>query len=329
LATSSNAGLTPERRSAQVKQQALDLGFHAAGVADLSPVPHENALTEWLQQGMAGEMAYMSRQADRRRHPATIVPGATRAIVLTRHYDHHEPENPGPGHGHVAKYARGIDYHDALRGPLATLSSYVVSLGDHRTIARPYVDAGPVPERELAQRAGLGWIGKNTMLIDARRGSYSFIATVFTNLDLAIDLPFSADRCGTCRRCMDACPTGAIVQERVVDARRCISYVTIEQRDDVDPDLAALVGNWVFGCDICQDVCPWNVRFATDVSGVTASDPQLAYLDLAGLISTDDASLDRRFRTTALMRAGPRGLRRSAAIVRSNLGDARGLSDDR
>ncbi|MBE0592808.1 MAG: tRNA epoxyqueuosine(34) reductase QueG, partial [Gemmatimonadales bacterium] len=231
------------------------------GITTLEPVPHAAALRRWLDAGYAGTMTYMHRQAARRSRPADIVPGATRAVVVTRSY--FLPDSAGrSSQGHVAAYARGADYHDALNAPLQSLADHVRSLGSADTIARWYVDAGPVPERALAQRAGIGWVGKNTMLISPRRGSYFFIASVLTDLDLAPDAPFEADRCGRCRRCLDACPTQAFPEPRVLDSRRCISYLTIEFRGQIQAELAALMGDWVFGCDVCQAVCPWNLRFA-------------------------------------------------------------------
>lgn len=307
--------MTPERRAYRVKERALALGFEAAGIADLTPPQHADRLTAWLEQGMAGTMTYMHRQAAQRMAPATIVPGATRAVVVTRNYFQPDPPER-PGTGLIAKYARGRDYHAALRRPLQELATYIRSLGDDRTVARPFVDAGPVPERELAQRAGLGWIGKNTMLIDPEHGSFSFIATVLTNLDLAIDHAFEADRCGTCRRCLDACPTDAFPEDRVLDSRRCISYLTIEHRGAVPDELAPLTGGWIFGCDICQDVCPWNEKFARAAADLLLEqDPALARLDLVELAQIDDAEFARRFGWTPLERPGASGMRRNARIA--------------
>ena len=254
-----DAPRTPAWRAQLIKQRALALGFARAGIADLTPTRHGDALHRWLADGMAAGMAYMERQAERREDPSSILPGATRAVVVTRNYYSDDPP-PTPGTGRVARYARGRDYHSALRQPLTRLADYVKSLGDADTVAQAYCDAGPVPERELAQRASIGWIGKNTMLIDPEHGSFFFLAAILTDLDVAPDLPFEADRCGSCRRCLDACPTGAFPRERVLDSRRCISYLTIELKGPVPEPLRAALGEWVFGCDICQDVCPWTRR---------------------------------------------------------------------
>ncbi len=311
--------MTPERRAHQIKQQARALGFHTTGITDLRPPPHHHELLAWLERGMAGTMTYMHRQAARRLDPATIVAGATRAVVVTRNYYDSDPPHR-PGTGYIAKYARGRDYHNALRHPLQQLAAYVTDLGDDDTFAKYYVDTGPVPERELAQRAGLGWIGKNTMLIDPRLGSFLFLASVLTNLDVAVDPPFEADRCGTCRRCLDACPTAAFPEDRVLDSRLCISYLTIEHKGEIEPPLRPLMDDWVFGCDICQDVCPWNIKFATAADDpVLVLDPSLAQIDLAELSLLSADEFDRLYGWTPLERPGVEGMRRNARIAAANL----------
>jgi len=302
--------------SGLVKRRARDLGFDAVGITDLSPPPHADELTEWLESGMAGTMGYMHRQAARRIDPARIAPGATRAVVVTSNYFQKDPDSR-IGTGLVAKYARGRDYHAALRSPLDALASFMTSLGPPGTFAKAYIDAGPVPERELAQRAGIGWIGKNTLLIDPRRGSFFFLATVLTNLEMAIDLPFEADRCGTCTRCLDACPTAALPQPRVLDSRRCISYLTIEHRGEIAEELAGSMGTHVFGCDICQDVCPWNLSFAQERQE-PGSEPGLALVNLEELSNISDQAFNDLYSTTPLARPGPTGMRRNARIARAN-----------
>jgi len=312
--------VTPERRAHLVKARARALGFDTAGITDLSPVPHGEALTEWLAAGMAATMAYMGRQASRRREPSRILDGASRAVVVTRNY--YNADTPSrPGHGHVAKYARGRDYHAALKGPLEQLAEYIVSLSDRDTLARAYVDAGPVPERELAQRAGLGWIGKNTMLIDPGRGSFLFLASVLTDLDLALDQPFEADRCGSCTRCIQACPTDAFPSDRVLDSRRCISYLTIEHRGDVDLELHPAMGDRIFGCDVCQDVCPWNQKFArADRDPELGQDDTLEWLALDSLGRMSDSVFEERYGAAPLARPGASGIRRNAEIAAQNEG---------
>ncbi len=310
--------MTPERRAHLAKARARALGFDAAGITDLSPVPHRDALTNWLARGMAGTMGYMERQLSRRLEPAAIVRGATRAVVVTRNYYTADTE-PRAGHGRVARYARGRDYHAALRDPLEQLAAYLIELGGPRTVARAYIDAGPVPERELAQRAGLGWIAKNTMLIDPTRGSFCFIAAVLTSLDLAVDPPFEADRCGTCRACLDACPTDAFSAERVLDSRRCISYLTIEHRGDIEPGLEPSMDSWIFGCDVCQDVCPWNQKFSREaIDRDLAHDRALEQLSLEEFAALSETEFERRYGHTALERPGLNGMRRNAAVAARN-----------
>ena len=322
MAPQGDAPLTPAERAQRIKARAAALGFARAGIADLSPIGHGDALHDWLARGMAASMVYMERQAKRRADPAAILPGATRAVVVTRNY-YSEDRPPVPGAGRVARYARGRDYHSALRRPLTRLVDYVRSLGDAETIAKAYCDAGPVPERELAQRAGIGWIGKNTMLIDPERGSFFFLAVILTNLDIALDLPFEADRCGSCRRCLDACPTGAFPHERMLDSRRCIAYLTIEHQGPLEPEVADLLGEWVFGCDVCQEVCPWNVKFAqTADDPALATDPSLARIELERLVHITDDEFQRHYGHTALRRAGPRGLRRNPRLVAERMPSA-------
>lgn len=316
--------MTPERRAHLVKARARALGFDTAGITDLSPAPHGDALTDWLAAGMAGTMTYMGRQAKRRREPSHILEGASRAVVVTRNY--YNADTPSrSGHGHVARYARGRDYHTAFENPLEKLAEYIVSLGGDDTLAQAYVDAGPVPERELAQRAGLGWIGKNTMLIDPGRGSFFFLASVLTDLELALDQPFEADRCGNCTRCIQACPTDAFPSQRVLDSRRCISYLTIEHRGDIDPQLHPAMGDWIFGCDVCQDVCPWNQKFARAGDDPTlGQNDTLEWLALDSLRRMSDSEFEERYGATPLERPGASGMRRNAEIAAQNGGSEAG-----
>ena len=299
------------------------LGFLACGVASLEPSRHAAALDAWLARGFAGTMRYLHRQAKKRKDPALIVERAIRAVVVL---DNYLPRHSALGTRHsaecrvprIAKYARGRDYHLELTERLGDLSRFLVERG--ATVARGFADAGPVPERELASRAGLGWIGKNTMLIRPGTGSFFFIGSVLTDLPLELDPPFETDHCGTCTRCLDACPTGALVEPRTLDATRCISYLTIEHKADPPPELARQFQGWAFGCDICNDVCPWNERFA-------APSERAAYQD-RGAIATDDpqfferldeAGFAARFADTPLERPGLVRMRRNFATAIQSL----------
>ena len=302
-----------------MKERARELGFANVGITNLAPTPHHQALDDWLAAGYAGTMRYMHRQAERRKEPARILPGAQRCVVVS--YNYYRRRQPLPeSAGRVAMYVLGRDYHIALARPLHALAELVASLGGRDSIARAYIDAGPVPERELAQRAGLGWIGKNTMLIDPGVGSFTLIGSVLTNVDLAIDPPFEADRCGSCTRCLEACPTDAFPAPRVLDATRCISYLTIEHRGSIPSELDAKMGDWVFGCDICQDVCPWNQKFAHATSDSWLEvRSEGAWLALDDVEHLDAEGFARRYGETAFSRPGLAGMKRNAAIVRRNL----------
>jgi len=314
--------LTPQEGAGSIKAKARELGFAAAGIADLGPIPHADQLDRWLDQGLAGTMRYMHRQAARRKAPESIMPGAKVCVVVMYNYGHDDPEAVSSA-GRVARFARGADYHRALIPALEALASHIEAVGGPGTTTRAFVDAGPVPERELAQRAGLGWIGKNTLLIRPGLGSYTFIATVFTNANLSVDPPFTTDRCGTCTRCLTACPTDAFPDPRVLDARRCISYLTIEHRGEIAGDLAKQVGPWVFGCDICQDVCPWNRKFASEgPTSLVALDPARAWIPFGTFATLDEAAFDRQYGWTPLERPGLEGMRRNMAIAERNAAEA-------
>ena len=311
--------MTPEALAAATKALARAVGFDACGVADLEASAAGAALDRWLGRGYHGEMRYMERQAPRRRQPARVWPEARSAVVVLHNYWQADGE-PAAERGRVARYALGDDYHDVMRAKLERLGAGLVAAAGGGRF-RAYADAGPLPERELARRAGLGWIGKNTMLIHPRIGSFTFIGVLLTDLDLALDQPFEADRCGTCRRCLDACPTGAFPEPRVLDATRCISYLTIEARGPVPDALKPAVGEWLFGCDVCQDVCPWNVRFAEETAepryrGRAADE----WPTLRAIASMSAREFDGAFGSTALTRAGRAGLARNAAVVLENAG---------
>ncbi|HET8761993.1 MAG TPA: tRNA epoxyqueuosine(34) reductase QueG [Gemmatimonadales bacterium] len=298
-----------------VKQWAEEAGFLACGITNLGPNAHADALDRWLAAGYGGTMRYIHRQAKKRKNPALADPEARSVVVvLDNYYYDDSDQNATPPK--VAKYARGKDYHDTVGRRLEGLAERLREAGAGHT--RCYVDAGPIPERELARRAGLGWIGKNAMLIRPGVGSFFFIGEILTDLELALDAPFETDHCGSCSRCIDACPTDAIVEPRVVDATRCISYLTIEQKGPIPDDLAAKMDGWVFGCDICNDVCPWNVRFAgrqgeqgEHEDGRGGLDGQVKEVLASVEQMTEEEEFERHFAGTPFMRPGLKGMQRN------------------
>ena len=296
----------------QVRQAARELGFLACGVASLEPSRRGEALDAWLAAGYGGTMRYLHRQAARRKTPSRIVEGARVAVVVLEPYGAPtgSDEVPSGPRVRLARYARGEDYHRAMMRRLTRLGDVLMACG--AKIARPFVDSGPVPERELAERAGLGWIGKNTMLIRPGAGSWFFIGTVLTDLDLPIDRPVDLDRCGTCTRCLEACPTDAFVGPRVLDATRCLSYLTIEWKGPIPQEHAARMGGWAFGCDICNEVCPWNERFgASESPGEYAARPDPDPEDPEYFDRLDEQEFATRFADSPLERPGLDGMRRN------------------
>ena len=297
----------------RIKARALELGFDPVGIAQLGEPKTYAAFENWIAKGYEGEMTYMSRGAEKRRDTRLPFPGARSAIVVGLNYGGKQPAGP------IARYARGDDYHDVMTERLDELHRWLESELGEKISGKAYVDTGPILERDLAQRAGLGWIGKNTMLISPKHGSFFFLGALLLDLDLTPDSPFETDRCGSCTRCIDACPTDAFVGPRVLDARRCISYLTIEHRGDIAPDLQPLMGSLLYGCDVCQDACPWNVKFAS-VHGDPALSPRPENVDPEPeeLLSLDDEAFRQRFRRSPVKRAKRTGLARNAAIALRN-----------
>ena len=292
-----------------IRSRAQELDFVACGITHPGPSRYGDYLDEWLAKGYAGTMRYLHRQAARRKEPRRIAPEARSVVVvLDNYYSVDGPANASPPR--IAKYAQGEDYHRVTGARLGLLADFLRERG--AGLARTFTDAGPVPERELAQRAGLGWIGKNTMLVRPDAGSFFFIGSIFTDLPLRPDQPFELDRCGTCTRCLEACPTNALVAPRLLDATRCISYLTIEQKGPIPDELADNFQAYAFGCDICNDVCPWNQRFATDTR-IPEFQPR-HMLEGAAPDFFEDMSqeeFDRRFTGTPLERPGLAGMRRN------------------
>ncbi len=300
--------------SADIKALAAELGFVACGITTLDPLPHAEFLDRWLRDGRGGNMRYLHRQAKKRKNPQLADLDARRIIVVLDNYYYQDPALAAPPdtpeRPRVARYARGRDYHQTT---LSRLDRIAARLREHGAVtARPYTDTGPIAERELAQRAGLGWIGKNTMLLRPGVGSWFFIGGVLTDLELEPDPPFTTDHCGSCTRCLEACPTAAFVEPHLLDARRCISYLTIEQKGPIPEPFAGQLSGWAFGCDICNEVCPWNERFASpSLIEAFAPRPDLAAAGERFFEEMDQAEFDRRFGDTPLARPGLERMRRN------------------
>ena len=321
------------RVPARLLAWAREAGFDAAGVARLEPMEHGAAFAGWLERGDQAAMEYLERRVEVRREPERVLPGARSALCVALQY--HPLDGEGEMDGdlwpRVARYARGRDYHNLMGKRLKKLARRVREAFPG-TDTRVYVDTGPVLERELAARAGLGAVGKNTNLLSRGLGSWFLLGELFTTLDLAPAAEPLADLCGRCTLCLEACPTGALPEPYRLDANRCISYWTIEHRGAMPAAVRRQVGDWVFGCDVCQEVCPWNLRYAgrADRGGVRPADhpdlrlpPQRRELDLAALLALGREDYEERFRGSAMKRARLEGLKRNAAVAMGNRGDRR------
>ena len=315
---------TPAELARLAKAHAYALGFELAGVAELGPADTADAFDAWIGAGRAGDMHYLERGAEKRHDSRRPLPGTTHAIVVAMDYGGREPSGP------VARYARGDDYHDVMEAKLRELHARLeTDMG--RTIAgKPYVDTGPLLERDLARRAGLGWFGKNTNLLNPALGSFFFLGALVLDLELETDAPFQADRCGSCTRCIDACPTSAIVAPRELDATRCISYLTIELKGEIPLELREPMGELIYGCDICQEVCPWNQRFARALRVPEfAGRPLLASNDARTiareLLAMNDEQFGVSLKGSPMRRAKRAGLKRNAAVVLGNVGSTEDL----
>ncbi len=333
--------MSPRDLKRRLRAAALGLGFDQVGFAPASEPPNAAAYLAWLERGWHGEMSYMAREdaVRRRLDPERALPGCRTIVVVSLSYARLDSEIPPSAEKPVvARYARGRDYHGVFEERLAALAELVEELDQHaRTL--PYVDYGPVLERDHAQRAGLGWIGKNTMLIDPTLGSYLLLGALLTTLEVPPDDAFTEDRCGTCARCIDACPTGAIQWPRGLDARLCISYLTIELRGEIPVELRPLIGNRIFGCDICQEACPWNDDAPAGSTeelgaarpggaGVPAREaipgrpvPPERMIEWAEeLLELSDEAYRSRYRETAFARPGRSGMLRNLCVGLGNSG---------
>jgi len=309
-----------------LKGELARLGFPLAGLTLPARPAHFDVYRAWVENGQHAEMAYLSSEQAllRREDPRTNLPGSGTVIVVGLPYAN-PASLPVPDFaelcGRVAAYAWGADYHDLIQPRLASAAQHLSALLKKSVRFRAYTDTGPILERDLAQAAGLGWIGKNTCLIAPGLGSFFLLGELFVEADLEPDPPFTADRCGSCRRCIDACPTGCIRPDRTLDARRCISYLTIENKGSIPPELRPALGSWVFGCDICQIVCPWNQRFAhLPVEAALQARPEVANPQLLNDLTLTPQTFNQKFRGSPLKRAKRRGYLRNIAVALGNSG---------
>ena len=323
----------------RIKEQARELGFSLVGVASVEESAHMDLYRGWLEDGRHGEMGYLAREdaIARRADLRRTLPSVRSVVVVGHEYFQEDP--PGvpadPARGVIARYARGQDYHGTIKKRLLELHRWIEASVEGPIEGRVYVDTGPILEREIAVRAGVGWFGKNTMLIHPKQGSYFFLGLLLLDLDLDADAPFQEDHCGTCRSCLDACPTGALLGRDasgapVMDAPRCISYLTIEHRGPIPVELRPLMGNRVYGCDICQEVCPWNERFTRPAQEEAyraregLDGPSL--VELADkLLNLDDEGFRELFRDSPIKRAKRAGLLRNVCVALGNWGDVKAV----
>ncbi len=303
----------------RIKQTAADLGFLLCGITRAQSSPGFERLKTWLELGYSGSMRYLADRLPAYEHPNSILDGVRSIIVLGTPYKAPwavaSKVDRQSMHGRVASYAQSEhDYHDVLRERMKEFVSQLETMGAIGKY-RSVVDTAPLLEREAAQLAGLGWIGKNTLLLNRQYGSYFFLSAVLTDLEFEIDQPMSTDHCGTCTACLDACPTQAFPQPYVLDARKCISYLTIEHRDDVDEDLRAKLDGWIFGCDVCQEVCPWNRRPVESSDADLQPRFELRHLPLREILTMDEGTFRSKFRKRPLSRPKWSGMLRNAILV--------------
>ena len=313
-----------------IKQTAKDVGFDLCGIAPVREFPELARFPEWIEKGRAGDMKYMEARDEsgnlKRASLRTAAPWAKSVIVCVVNYNTDHPystECTDPKHGWIARYAWGQeDYHDSVLRKLRNIESKLKQFSPAEIITRCYVDTGPLVERVYAKYAGVGWIGKNTCIINQKLGSWLFLGVILTSLELdaEADLP-AADRCGTCTRCIDACPTDALLGPYQLDATKCISYLTIEKRGEIPEDIRAGMGRHIFGCDICQDVCPWNRKAPASSAAEFQSRAGLVNPALAWLAEITPEEFREKFRGSAIKRTKRTGIRRNAAIAIGNSGD--------
>ncbi len=314
-----------------VKNEAHLLGFALAGITTPEPPPHLPVYENWLRLGRHASMGYLASESarTRRRDPRLILPECRSILLLgVRYPDPKTAKLPKKGEptGRVAAYAWGMDYHLVLPQRLQALVTFIDHKAKMRVPNRSYTDTGPILERDLAQRAGLGWIGKNTCLINPKLGSYFLLAEILLGIELEPDPPFPPDRCGTCTRCMEACPTHCILPDRTLDARRCISYQTIENKGEIPADLRKQIGYWTFGCDVCQMACPWNRFTEKEYDRSFRPYPGLPNPDLTADLVLSAQGFNQKFKGNPVQRARREGYLRNTAVALGNSGCAGGIT---
>lgn len=311
----------------EIKAEARRLGFTLTGVAFPQSPPHYKAYEDWLAGGHHATMDYLAteRARQRRGDPARILPECKSILVLGMPY--HPPAAPTEkqAQGQVAAYALGADYHNIIPGRLAALVKHIGDQVKYPVPNRCYTDTGPILERDLAQQAGLGWIGKNTCIINPKHGSTFFLAEILLGIELEPDPPFTTNHCGSCTRCIEACPTQAILPKHILDARRCISYLTIENKQEIPTEFRDKMGDWVFGCDICQQVCPWNRFAAQQVDASFIPQPVTTKPDLIQSLALSTQDFNRQFKHSPIKRAKRRGYLRNVSVALGNAGDVRAI----
>jgi epoxyqueuosine reductase len=307
-----------------IKEKARQLGFTLAGVTSSDPPPHYSAFESWLNDGLHGTMNYLAeeRSRTRRTDPGQILPECKSILVLALPYTPLSPylsftRSVPPSSFRLAAYALGDDYHGIIPPRLKLIVEFIEEQFGHPVPNRYYTDTGPILERDLAQRAGLGWVGKNTLLINPKAGSTFFLAEILLGIELEPDEEITTDHCGTCTRCITACPTQCILPNQVLDARRCISYLTIELKDDIPEELRPLMQNWIFGCDVCQQVCPWN-RFSSQAD--SAFEPKIPLPVITSDLTLTSVEFNQRFKKSPIKRAKRRGYLRNLAVAIGNNG---------
>ena len=318
---------SPEGLARGIKEEARRVGFELVGVSSIADPLHEESFADWLRLGYAGEMAYLTRTEEARRHPGSWLPWARSVVSIAMNYYTPFPREtapPGTTRGWISRYAWGDDYHTLLERRLDSLLAWIRGEVWETVQGRAYVDTGPVLEREFSGRAGIGWIGKNTHLISPKRGSWFFLGELFLSLDLPPDRSIG-DRCGSCDLCLKACPTNAFVGPYRLDARRCISYLTIELKGSIPVEMRPLIGDHVFGCDICQEVCPYNAKATPSEEPAFQPRDGLHAPELIPLLSLTEEGFRRRFKWSAIKRPKRRGFLRNVAVALGNLGSVESI----